>query len=255
MSDYRLAYLISAHLSSLRYPNKVFVNLLEKPILKWVIDAVLGAVPREDIYVVSPDDKILDYALKYCGVFKVGDLTCGSHATWPFWKSIIRYDGVVTIPSDEPLLMSKEIKKLDKFLKSESIEDNIITTYCDFYNLADLADHTSCKIVADSDDYVLYFSREVIPSAKGGLDLTNPKILSRFKKHVGIFAFSNSILRDWKEKLWTFKSPLTDWEGLEQNRFLELGASVKLFKIKHIGIGLDEPHQLSILEKRFTRSL
>lgn len=153
----------------------------------------------------------------------------------------INDDYYALIPADEPLIDRNELKNL---LSKNDFED-FNTCYTDFYCEDDCISNLSSKVVYDWKKYLLFQSRNIIPFTKSGnYDYKN------CKKHIGIKIFSRYglnrlyILKERKTKLDTI-------EGLEELRYLELGFRVKLYKINHIGFGIDIPEQIKNLEERF----
>jgi 3-deoxy-manno-octulosonate cytidylyltransferase (CMP-KDO synthetase) len=111
----------------------------------------------------------------------------------------------------------------------------------------DVKDKSSCKIVSDLTDHMLYCSRNKIPIQKNGRSLP----LKEYKKHIGIFFFSKKFLHKNKNLWDEQKTPLAEAEGLEQIRFLEKGVNVKLFEIDHRYYGIDSEIQLQRLLIRY----
>ena len=64
--------------------------------------------------------------------------------------------------------------------------------------------------------------------------------------------FSNVILEKYGFKLWDkWKSDMADIESLEQNRFVDFGIPVKMFKIKHDFFGIDTEKQIDEITDRY----
>ena len=127
------------------------------------------------------------------------------------------------------------------------LEYDISTFYTKFFNEEDLKSILSCKIIIDNDGCMLYNSRSIIPISKDGTlyDLTV------YNKHLGLFMFSKNFLRSFGEYVWSnYKSEIADIEGLEQNRFVDMGIKVKMIEINHIGFGIDQKFQIKLLEER-----
>ena len=120
----------------------------------------------------------------------------------------------------------------------------LLTLYCEFFCKEDAISKLSAKIVTNNNDEILYMSRSVIPITKNGII-----DIKRLKKNVGVFYFR----REFLDKLSSYghrKTELDGFEGLEQLRWLELGFSIKVYRITHYGFGIDVPEQVEQLEKR-----
>lgn len=147
------------------------------------------------------------------------------------------------MPIDEPALDPAELAAA---LTNETVSDKVeaLTFYCDFYSSDDYLSPLSAKVVADDQGKMLYMSRSVIPVRKDGS--TDPGLL---KKNVGAVLFPRAFLDRLEEWRGT-KTDLDRIEDLEQLRWLELGLTVQCIKIHHIGLGIDVPEQVAILESR-----
>lgn len=218
-------------------------NFLGKPIIYHVIKNALEFLFLNKIVVSTDSQEIYDYVVKtFVGVDVVdsGKTSCGSERVFRYYSKVKSYDYYVSIASDEPCIDSNEVNYVVADINFE--EDKVSTFYTDFYSEEDLVSHLSCKIVIYN-NMMIYNSRSVIPIRKNGKLLD----LSEYNKHVGIFVFPNKLLKEKGLSIWENKS---DIESLEQNRFIEGNIPVRMYKMKHIGFGIDSPDQIIALEKR-----
>ncbi len=244
------AIIIPARLESKRFPNKLLAKFNGKSILQNVIDYTKQfKFPNSKIILATEDQKLIDIGTENgLDIFKT-TARCGTEKAYQYYLQFSEYDQYITIPSDEPYINPKEVNKAYDSLDYK-YETEITTFYTKFYKSSDFFSSLSCKVVANQRGYALYFSRAWIPSKK---DYSTH--FGDYKKHVGIFIFYNLFFRsNFGPSLWSEKiSKLEEVEGLEQNRFLDFGISVRLLEIFHKGFGIDLPSQIPLLEERFLK--
>lgn len=241
--DQRMVGIIPARLKSKRFPNKLFAEFLGKPIIHHVISNALKLNFLNKIVVVTDSDEIIKYVNKTfveVDAINVGEASCGSERSYLYYKLNKEFDYYISIPSDEPYINPYEVNSV---VSKIDFRTHIISSfYSEFYCIEDLVSPLSCKIVI-YDNMMIYNSRNVIPIRKNGELLP----LKEYNKHVGIFVFPKDLLGIKEHLLWSKNS---DVESLEQNRFVELNVPVRMYKMRHIGFGIDSRDQIEILEGR-----
>lgn len=239
---------IPVRLQSDRFPNKQLQNFMGRPIIEHIIEYTkkLDFIDRVVIATENPELKKYENDVDEVFMMEAGGARCGSERSYRYYLRNNVYDYYISIPADEPVINSEEVNKAWPKLLAMLEDEGVGTFYTQFYNVEDIKDTRSCKIVSD-EDRVLYFSRSVIPVRKdGGVD-----DISAYKKHIGIHVFPQKLMKYLAEELWgDWQSPLAEIESLEQNRFLQFGLPVQLQEIKHIGFGIDTPDQIAKLEQR-----
>jgi len=252
----KAAVIIPARLKSERFPNKLLHTFCGKSIIQTVIDNTKKLNFSNRIILATKDTELIKIGKQ--NNLEIFETTAryGTEKIFNYYKQNPNYDYYISIPADEPTLNPDELNKFWEKQKL-SLPHNFIDTssigtfYTDFYCLKDLISTLSCKIVTNKKNFALYFSRNIIPATKNNSHFLP---LSEYKKHVGVFIFPQSILKYLGSILWnTEKSKLAEFEGLEQNRFLDFGIDIIVYKIFHIGFGIDQPHQIKLLEKRLSQ--
>jgi len=235
--------IIPLRLNSSRFPRKALTSFRGKPLLCHILDIAdeIVAAKGGEIIVTFPsqDKKELLPFLHDRNIINTSNQCNNATERVIELSRDMGSDLYLTLPVDEPLLKASEvIKALDQ------PRGNVATLFGDFYCYEDMLSPLSAKLVTNHLDNIIYMSRSAIPLNKDG-----SKTLERMKKNVGVFFFEKNFL-DW---LWTkrrIKTFLDGHEGLEQLRWIELGAKIKAIKIDHSGFGLDVPEQLEELETR-----
>ena len=102
-------------------------------------------------------------------------------------------------------------------------------------NREEVENPNNVKVVTDSDDFAIYFSRSPIPFNSA----SNPKL--NYFKHIGIYGFRKKSLVDFYNSKPT---KLELIEKLEQLRYLESGKKIKMVISDFDGIGIDTMEDL-----------
>ena len=244
---------IPAKFASKRFPGKLLHSLMGKPVLSWVIEYAQKIDFLSGLLVATDDEEIASFVLKNHRDVKVFKnqipVSCGSQRILEISKAFPHFGVYITIPADEPLVDYKEINRIKNVLRM-NFSGDIATLYTKFYNKEDLESNLSCKIITNRKDHMLYNSRVVIPIYKDGSRLP----LQEYKKHVGLMFFSDYFLYKEGDDLWSdWHSSMTETENLEQNRFIDFGARVQMFEIKHNYFGVDQKWQIDSLEERYKK--
>ena len=250
--DKTILAIIPARLKSTRFPNKLLENILGKPVLSHVIEYVKKVDYFTDIVVASNDREIREFVAEHhndVGVIRTEPARCATERLFLVSLEVKDYDIYVSIPADEPFINPEELNRIGNDVYKNIVADGIITLYTKFVCKGDITDKKSCKVIASRTGYMLYSSRNIVPVTKGGNIISN---IQSYKKHVGVFYFSDKFLRTYGEELWSKEgSLLADVEGLEQNRFVDFGIHPKLIEINHNYFGIDSPQQLIKLGNRY----
>jgi 3-deoxy-manno-octulosonate cytidylyltransferase (CMP-KDO synthetase) len=90
------------------------------------------------------------------------------------------------------------------------------------------------KVVTDTDDIALYFSRSKIPHPRD-------HHFDEYKGHLGIYGFSFKSLEKFCQ---LSPAPLEDIEKLEQLRALYHGYDIAMTQVKTSSFGIDTPQDL-----------
>lgn len=249
-----VAVVIPARYHSTRFDGKLLKTFRGKPVLWWDINSALKLKFKDNLVIATADDEIKNYVKDMPGVQVVDiDAPYGTAKVFSYYISINnRFDYYMSWPADEPAISPNEVNRIWSAVKELlDTKADVVTLWTKFYEESDLKSNLSCKLAVGRGNRVLYFSRAIIPSTKSGKELP----LDKYKKHVGIFFFAKRTFQKYGPSYWWgLNSELQEIEGLEQNRFLDLGMQVYALEIKHIGFGIDTPDQIEKLEKRIAEN-
>jgi 3-deoxy-manno-octulosonate cytidylyltransferase (CMP-KDO synthetase) len=239
--------IIPARMASSRFPNKPMAEILGMPMIGHVYYRSKLCRNLNDVWVATCDKEIYDYIKSIDGK---AIMTADTHkrASDRAAEAVVKIesiedlksDYIAMIQGDEPMLMPGMIDDLvnpvinDPSLKITNLI-NKITSEEEFFNA------NVVKVVMDLNDFVLYFSREPIPSKQkysGKLPMW---------KQLGIILFDKTLLLEYIDLPPT---PLEIIESVDMNRLLEHGMKIKMIKTKFRSCGVDIPSDIRFVEEQ-----
>lgn len=234
--------IIPARFSSTRLPGKPLIDLLGKTLIERVYLAAKASAAQRVI--VATDDKRIQQEVERFG----GEvcMTAASHFSGTdrlaevvdklaFTPSRI----VVNVQGDEPFINPVLINEvanvllIDESLKM-STACHALDVDCDAGSEA-IVDSNVVKVVLNSSNEALYFSRSPIPFLRDTQSVVKPDYL----QHMGIYAYKAGFVTEFSQMP---ASNLEQLESLEQLRVLEAGHRIKVVRYDgDISIGVDTP--------------
>ena len=146
-------------------------------------------------------------------------------------------DVIVNIQGDEPLV---DYRQLDALISAfDDAQTKIATLGIKDVTLEDINNTNRIKIVVDHKQNALYFSRSAIPNfanSKG-----NPLDMYPFFRHIGLYAYRASVLKELVELQPT---KLETIESLEQLRWLYYGYSIRVVETTIETPNIDVPEDV-----------
>ena len=239
----RVIGVIPSRWGSTRFPGKSLALIAGKPLVRWVVDACLKAKVLDEVVVATDEGRIAD-ALKGCGARVAMTRADHPSGTDRVAEAAGAQDDdiVVNIQGDEPLINPALIDAVAAKLKDES-RWQMSTACAPITSLEDLNATTIVKVVLDAHDGALYFSRLPIPFKRDGeADLVS----GLYQRHIGIYGYRGAFL-----KTLVAEKPcaLEKSESLEQLRAMWLGGRIGVVRSQEIGIGVDRPEDVAVIEK------
>ncbi|MBR9998811.1 MAG: 3-deoxy-manno-octulosonate cytidylyltransferase [Cyclobacteriaceae bacterium] len=235
--------IIPARYGSTRLEGKPLIDLEGKPMIRHVYENAVRSL--EDVYVATDDIRILQTVEDFGGhaVLTSDQHPTGTNRCLEAYKKILKennvaYDVIINIQGDEPLLHPQQIQTLKNCFTHEYIMMATLATPVKYP--VDLDNESEVFVVWDKHFNALYFSRSVIPYLKG---IPKKSWLEKntFYKHVGLYGYTADAL-----EIYTNLAPssLELSEGLEQNRWIENGYSIKIGLTDHVSMCVDTPEDL-----------
>ena len=153
------------------------------------------------------------------------------------------HEQIVNVQGDEPGIDPALIDRLARTLEEDRKAD-WVTAARPCRGSAALEAPSVVKVVTDREGYALYFSRSVIPHARGrGMP-------ARALAHVGIYGFRREALLRFASLP---PSPLERTERLEQLRALEHGMRIRVLETRRASRSIDTPEDYRAFVRRCRR--
>ena len=231
--------IIPARYGSSRFPGKPLIDLKGKTMIQRVYEGAKKSTLLSDVIVATDDQRIVDEVKRFGGNVLLtkeshpsGTDRCGEIAS-----QYTDIDVIINIQGDEPLV---DFRQLDALISAfEDEQTKIATLGIKDVTLEDINNTNRIKIVVDHKQNALYFSRSAIPNfanTKG-----NPLEIYPFFRHIGLYAYRASILKELVELKPT---QLETIESLEQLRWLYYGYSIRVVETTIETPNIDVPEDV-----------
>ena len=222
---------IPARYNSTRFPGKPLININGKTMIQRVYEQAKKSKLLFDVIVATDNKRIFDCVNSFGGNVM---LTSKKHksGTDRICEVAEKFKAelYVNIQGDEPFIAPDNIDKAIRPL-IENSDINVSTLAIKMTSEKEIRDFNKVKVVFDSNNFAMYFSRSVIPFERDGV--TKLEVTQRvpgnervdYYKHIGLYVYRGSFLEKYKNMKQT-KLELV--EKLEQLRILENGEKIKV---------------------------
>ena len=237
---------IPARLASTRLPRKMLREIVGKPLVGWVYEAVRSSPLLSDVIIATDSEEIMEACRRHGWNARMTSSThrSGTERVHEVSNSIAA-NVYVNVQGDEPLVRPEQLAALlglmKDVMKDPAVQVGTLKTPCP---PEDIGNPNAVKVVTAPGGRALYFSRATIPFDR---DKTEP----RYFKHLGLYAYRKPALDLFVSQP---ESTLEKSERLEQLRFLENGIGIQVGETPYDSIGVDTEEDLQrvaeILSKR-----
>tara|TARA_B110000027_G_C16079813_1_gene283095 strand:- start:190 stop:933 length:744 start_codon:yes stop_codon:yes gene_type:complete len=220
--------LIPTRLGSTRIPSKPLLEIKNIPLIIHTYKRAIMSKLLDDVIICCDDIKILNIAKKFNAK---AILTSKKHNNGTeriaegFLKQKKKYDLIVDIQGDEPLLNPKHIDQIIKFHKKNLKTDIILPSL----KLKNPENSNIVKVITDTKNNIIFLSRSKLP-----LEFKNT--YTDHKKHLSIISFKPAALIKFARSK---KTPLEKAEDVELLRALEIGLKMKTLLLKGNSFSVD----------------
>ncbi len=244
--------IIPARLKSTRLKEKMLIKVNGKTIIEHTFLNAKKSKLIKKLYIATDDNKIKKVIEKAGGSVILTSSKCKSgteriREALKITPANIN-DIVINIQGDEPLLEPRFIDKAIKVLINEK-DCDVVTLATPFKDIKEMHNPNFVKVVVDSNNNALYFSRALIPFRRDGKYKIGDAL-----KHIGVYVFKKGILDKWLN----LKSKYEEIEKLEQLRLIENFCRVKVVIVNSRSISIDTKEDLNkfrkLLKKRTKRN-
>jgi 3-deoxy-manno-octulosonate cytidylyltransferase (CMP-KDO synthetase) len=241
--------IIPARYASARFPGKALVDINGKTMIQRVYEQASKAL--DWVFVATDDNRIADHVKSFNGkvIMTSPDHKSGTERCSEALKKILaiedcsKFDVVINIQGDEPFIKPEQLRHLASCFDNESVQ--IATLAKPITDNAEIFNPNCVKVIRNKDLQAIYFSRTPIPYLIN-IEKENWHKNFTFLKHVGIYAYKTSTL---KELTMLKPSDLEQAESLEQNRWLENSYNILVETTTFENISIDTPEDLEKIKK------
>lgn len=229
--------MIPARYAASRFPGKLMQDLAGKPVIVRTYEAAVHTGLFHKVYVVTDSNVIFETIIAAGGnaMMSIAEHECGSDRIAEAVMDM-DVDIIVNVQGDEPFTDRESLAGvLSVFEGDSSKEIDLASLMTRITDREEINNPNTVKVIVDTDDFALYFSRSPIPYPRSGSkDIT-------YYKHKGIYAFRKRALMDFQTLP---MRPLEAAEKIEAIRYLEYGKKIKMVETQVSGIEIDTPEDL-----------
>lgn len=233
---------IPARIASTRFPEKMLKPLGGKPLIVRTFQAVKNTQLFDQVWVAT-DSTIIQELIENEGGSVFMSTKPHESGSDRIAEAVAEQttDIVINIQGDEPFVSKKILSQLIEVFRQDTNQQvDVASVMIPLHSPHDINDPNQVKVVIDTNQFALYFSRAPIPFNRDLEHKTN------YFKHLGVYAFRKKALMDFTQME---KGSLEQIEKLEQLRYLENGRKIKMILTENAGIGIDTAEDLAKAEK------
>lgn len=236
---------IPARFASERLPGKVLLDLAGQSLLQHVWQRAIGS-SAQSVVIATDDERIVEVAESFgaqvvltrsdhqSGSDRIAE--CAAQLDWPDDYLVVNLQG------DEPLMPAACLDQVAALL-DERPDCEVASLYWPITEADEVQNPNVVKVVTDSENRALYFSRSAIPFARAYTDIDAAMTAGiGWKRHLGLYAYRLAALRGFTG---CAPTPLEKTERLEQLRVMEQGGRIAMARAcEFIPAGIDTPDDL-----------
>ncbi|MFG6687860.1 3-deoxy-manno-octulosonate cytidylyltransferase [Mariniflexile sp. HNIBRBA6329] len=238
----KIISMIPARYSASRFPGKLMKDLGGKTVILRTYEATVNTNLFDDVIVVTDSDIIYNEIVNNGGkaMMSIKEHQCGSDRIAEAIE-FLDIDIVINVQGDEPFTDKESLEKLIAVFKDDHDKKiDLASLMVHITNEEEINNPNTVKVVLDTFDFALYFSRSPIPYPR------DKNVPVKYFKHKGVYAFRKEALLDF------YRLPMLTLEAsekLEQLRYLEYGKRIKMVETSTEGVEIDTPEDLERAKK------
>jgi 3-deoxy-manno-octulosonate cytidylyltransferase (CMP-KDO synthetase) len=236
--------IIPARYASSRFPGKPLVDIGGKSMIQRVYEQAKKCTDLTEVIVATDDDRIYNHVTAFGGVavmtgtqHQSGTDRCAEVAL-----AHQQYEVIINIQGDEPYIDPEQISKLAGCFNTPDVQ--LATLIKRIKTEQELHNPNSPKVVVNTLDEAVYFSRSALPHIRGEQPENWLEFYPYFK-HIGIYGYRADVLQQITKLP---ISALEKAESLEQLRWIENGYRIKVAETELETYAIDTPEDLELLK-------
>ena len=228
--------IIPARIGSSRFPNKVLADIGGVPM---VVRTAMTVQDIDKVVIATDSQEVVDIATAH-DIQAVMTSTSHQSGTDRIYEAAQKLELdeneiIINVQGDEPFIESEVVQAIYDLTQKNSANEKVMMNSCyKCITNPEADDPNIVKVVTDTEDIALYFSRAKIPYPRD-------HHFDNYKGHLGIYGFTVRSLRTFCALT---PAPLEDIEKLEQLRALYHGYEVAMTEVETESFGIDTPEDL-----------
>ncbi|BCM24244.1 3-deoxy-manno-octulosonate cytidylyltransferase [Methyloradius palustris] len=231
----RVVIVIPARYASTRLPGKPLLDIVGKPMIQHVVERALEVKGVDAVVVATDDQRVADVVKAFGGkaLMTSPDHQSGTDRLVEVMHQFPA-DIYLNLQGDEPLVRPEDLSALVEAMKDKSTQ---VSTLCHKIDIHEATNPNCVKVILDSKQQAIYFSRSPIPYPR-------ESSAAKYFKHIGVYAYAREVLEKYSE----LPRPMIEIsESLEQLRLLNADIAIKVIEVEPTGPGVDTPADLELV--------
>lgn len=240
---------IPARYHSTRLPGKPLLKINGKTIINHTYEcAKLTNVDK--IVILTDDQRIYDDAISFgaeCIIITKDCLNGTERIIQYLLQYNIDYDVVINIQGDEPFINPCQVNlAIDKYIEIKQKDPKMVcsTLHYGTYDEKEINTKSRGKLVVDKNNYIMYCSRNIIPTSKKDDIIKDHE----YYIHIGVFVYDVEYL---KKHYINENTKLQLCEDIEWLKILEQGYKIFSSKVKSAEISVDTIDDYNYLIEKY----
>ena len=149
------------------------MDLNGKSVIKTTLENIVNTNLFDDVYVVTDSQIIYDHLKQFHQnvLISNNDHISGSDRIAEFAQEM-EVDIIINVQGDEPFIDTKSIRKLiDVFSNDDNKEIDLASLMEEIKDESEINDPNTVKVIVDSNNFAIYFSRHSIPYNKSNKEI------------------------------------------------------------------------------------
>ena len=228
--------LIPSRWGSTRFEGKPLAMISGQPMIQRVYDRASLSKKLDEVYVVTDDDRIENYCNDNdLNVIRIDDDVETGTDRIALTLDTLDADIYVNIQGDEPLI---DPDAIDRMIEYFNPNIGTVNAYVKITEPYKVMDNDIVKVVFNSYHCAMYYSRLGIPFPRH----ENGNVYQQ----LGLYAFSKERLKLFRELP---MQSLEKSESVEMLRYLENGYDVQMVHVDDVGLSVDSPKDIKLVEE------
>lgn len=243
---------IPSRYGSMRLPGKPLIDIAGKPLIQRVYERAAQAQKIDRVLVATDDGRIKSAVESFGGeaVMSPPSLPTGTDRVARVLDDLhLEHDVVFNLQGDEPLIDPVDLDRMINCFE-QSPETEMVSLMAQLHSEDDVLNPNQVKVVVDTNNRALYFSRNPIPYWRRKEDTDWAQRPANYWLHLGVYAFRRDIVQQYA--CWP-RSPLERSESLEQLRALEHGVRITMVTTPHPWPGVNTPDDVERVRAAFLK--